>query len=289
MRSVENLQTYYAIIESRKAEVGRLVTNNFLFPQAIERYIRLKRLYYEEIETGVLFYIDEDTYYHAYYYIAMTGSLAFAICPKEKPILIQHIYKEETDYKKDDFIKAAEKSLINSGFEKKDTQRHAVLQQPEKISKSVAQSITRIQKLFVKEGFTYQKVDEHLLSDVLEFRGSIKEIPYYQFPYFTNEELLAEAEEGRLCCITDRAGKILAARHLIVEGQKAYGWIGVRQEYKKLYGMAVMFLHHALEYIKKNDIKMCSWVDRNNTDSIQYHERIGSVWTGHLMDEWILQ
>jgi len=35
-------------------------------------------------------------------------------------------------------------------------------------------------------------------------------------------------------------------------------------------------------------VKMCAWVKSRNTPSIQYHERLGMEWTGHMEDEWLL-
>lgn len=287
MRAVERLEDYYGIINSRKAELGRLGTNNYMFPRATERYIRLRRMYYDEIEQGLVFYLDEEQYYQAYYYVAENaGASDFYIGQKDKPVLLQHIYKEDA---KSRLFREAEQSLQKSGFERKSTSRHAVLEQPEKIFKAVQRSMRGFQKLFDREGLVYQCVSERQLDDVMEFCAQIKEIPYYQIPYFTRDELMEEACAGRLCCITDSAGQIAAARHLIVDGQKAYGWVGVQEMYKKRYGMAAVFLYHALQYTQQNNIRMCSWVARENTDSIQYHEHIGSVWTGHLKDEWILE
>lgn len=286
MQTVESMEDYYSVINRCKATLGRLGTNNYLFPKALERYVRLKRMYYEEIRQGLLFYLDEERYYQAYYYLAEHADVSdLEIGKKDKPILLQHIYKENA---KNRLFREVEQSLRKSGFERKSVSRHAVLEQPEKIYRTVERSMRGIQKLFDSAGFVYQCVSGQQLSDVLAFRAQIREIPYYQIPYFTRDELLEEACAGRLCCITDSAGHIAAARHLIVDGQKAYGWVGVQEAYKKRYGMAAVFLYHALQYVQENNIRMCSWVERENTDSIQYHERIGSVWTGHLKDEWIL-
>lgn len=286
MRVVESPDDYYGIINRCKSKLGRLATNNYMFPKATGRYIRLGRLYCEEMEKGLVFYLDEERCYHAYYYIAESADAAdFDIGCKDKPVLVQHIYSENA---KSGLYQRAEQSLQRSGFERKAVSRHAVLQQPDRILGVVERSVKGIQRLFDQNGFVYQNVGEEQLEDVLAFSTQIREIPYYQIPYFTADELMEESRAGRFCCVTDSLGRIAAARHLIVDGKKAYGWVGVREEYKKRYGMAVMFLYHALQYIQRHDIRMCSWVVRENTDSIQYHERIGSEWTGHLKDEWVL-
>ena len=98
-----------------------------------------------------------------------------------------------------------------------------------------------------------------------------------------------EAEAERLCCIMDPEGKIIGARHLIVSGKKAYGWVGIEEQYQVRYGAALIFLGHALEYIVKNDVQMCSWVMTTNVPSIEYHERLNTKWTGYYCDEWVLE
>ena len=151
MQIVESLDDYYSIIKRRKAELGRLGTNNYMFPRAIGRYIYLKRLYYETIESGIVFYPDEERYYQAYYYIAEDEDVPdLTIENKDKPVLVQHIYRENA---KGRLMQRVERSLQKSGFEQKGVSRHAVLQQAEKIYKTVERSMQRIQKLLDQEGF----------------------------------------------------------------------------------------------------------------------------------------
>ena len=59
MQTVESMEDYYGVINRCKAGLGRLGTNNYMFPKALERYVRLKRMYYEEIGQGLIFYLDE--------------------------------------------------------------------------------------------------------------------------------------------------------------------------------------------------------------------------------------
>lgn len=284
MRTVDSLERYYEIINSAKKRLGRLVTNNCLFPEAIERYIELGRFFYEEMDAGLILYSDEENFYQAYYYLKPDMEVSFE--KKDKQILLQHIYIEGR--KKED-VERIEAQMIASGFQKVDTLRHAVLEDAGLLLHKIENTIPRIKRVFRKAGLTYSEVKKEQLERVAAFQKTIQEIPDYQMPYFTEEEYLQEAKEGKFCCITDESGNIIAARHLIVNGKKTYGWVGVQEQYKNLYGIAIFFLFHALQYIYKNDLKMCSWVDVQNIPSIQYHEHIGSKWTGHIEDEWILK
>ncbi len=283
MDRVANLEHYYALINEAKSEYGRLSTNNLLFPDAIERYLDLGRFYYEKVTGGVIFFSDEEDFYEALYHISAKEECRFS--KKEKPVLIQCMY---TNGKKRPDMQAIGRMLESSGFVLAQTLRQGVFEETERIAK-VRRSLRGVMKVFDREGFRMMPVSAGQLSEMKAFRKTIKEIPFYQFPYFTDEELVCEADAGRLLCITDKNGRMIAARHLIVNGKKAYGWVGVEEQYKGTYGLALVFLNHALDYVEREGIKMCSWVDDVNIPSLQYHEHIGTVWTGQAAEEWVLE
>lgn len=284
MELVCNIKQYYNLIAERKAELGRIKTNCVLSSEAIERYISLNRFLYEKGESGIFFFSDEENYYQLYYYLQEGRTFSFE--KKNKPVLVQNIFREG---KEDKFLSFLNVQLKNNGFEYKDTLSHAVLRETNILFETLEKSVKRIERIFLKEGFVFKNVAIEQLSELKEFMLHIEEIPFYQYPYYTDEEYIEEANEGRLSCIVDKEGKIIAARHLIVAGKKAYGWVGIKKEYKALYGFAPYILYQQLIYLRKNNIVMCSWVKTTNTPSIQYHNRIGSAWSGQLEDEWLLE
>lgn len=281
MRKVGSLQEYYALVNGAKSRHGSLKTNCILFPDALDRYIQLGRLLWEELDAGMMFYSDEETFYQAYFYI--NPSLPFSVSRKDKPVLLQNVYKGE----KKPWVLSMEKALQNSGFVLQDPLMHGVVPDDSHVQQ-IRKTARLIERIFQKEGLTYAKLRRDQIPEMLAFRKTIDEIPFYAFPYFTDDELMEEAEAERLCCIMDRDGRIIGARHLIVNGKKAYGWVGVEEKYKTMYGVATMFLLHAFDYFYANGVKMCAWVKSRNTPSIQYHERLGMEWTGHMEDEWLL-
>lgn len=284
MEFVYSVEQYYELIEVRKKELGRLKTNCTLNGEMINRYISMKRFFYEECESGLFFFSDEENYFQLYYYLQ--DGILFDIKRKNKPILIQNIYQEGKENK---FLSFLNIQLQKNGFELKDTLRHAVLRETDKLFEKIEKSVNKIACIQKKEKLEFKDVGEEQLEELKIFMNGIEEIPFYQYPYFTDEEYLEEAKEGKLSCIVNENGKMIAARHLIVSGKKAYGWVGIDNKYKGLYGLAPLILHHQLIYLRKNNIAMCSWVKTTNVPSIQYHNRIGSVWTGQLEDEWLLE
>lgn len=282
MQPVANTEQYYALLRNAKAR-GACHHNQYLFPQALEHDVETGRLYVEETEDGVFFFADEETFYQCTYYLKpeaerMTGK-------KEKPVLIEHIYR---DGKKKKELDGIEQLLQKTGFAKVQTVLHAVLEHPEALYEKTKKTAERVRKLLTTLGMCYAPVDRELLEKTAAFRKTIAEIPYYQIPYFTEEAYLQEGKAGRYCCVSDSSGTVIAARHLILSGKKAYGWVGVAEPYQERYGIAVLFLHDALRLILEQQLKMCSWVDETNLPSIRYHEHIGSRWTGHRKENWLL-
>lgn len=283
MEFVHSVEQYYDLIAARKKILGRLKTNCTLSYEMIERYISMKRFMYEECESGILFFSDEESYLQLYYYLQ--DGMAFDIKRKSKPILVQNIYMEGKENK---FLSFLNMQLQENGFELKDTLRHAVLKDTDTLFRKLEKSANKIKCILENEKFEFKAVEINQLEELKMFMDEIEELPFYQYPYFTDEEYIEEANEGKLSCIVNKDGKIIAARHLIVSGKKAYGWVGIKNEYKGLYGLAPLILYHQLLYLRENNIAMCSWVKTTNTPSIQYHNRIGSVWTGQVEDEWLL-
>ena len=281
MERITSLDEYYAIVKAAKGDGGALKTNCMLFPDALQRYIRLGRLGYEVIDAGVAVLADEENFYQVFAHVH--PDVPFRIERKEKPLLFQNMYKGE----KKPWMLQVEESLSGSGFALADTLKQGIFTGYDSIPR-IRRSATGAERIFRREGFTLAPLRKDQIPEMLAFEKTIDEISFYQFPYYTDEEYMEEAQAGRLCCVTDAEGRIIGARHLIVNGKKAYGWVGVEEQYKTRYGVALMFLVHALDYIEKYDIKMCSWVKTTNVPSLQYHERLGTDWTGHLEDEWLL-
>lgn len=282
MQKVTSLDEYYALVKAARERSGSLKTNCMLFPDKLHRYIKLGRMSYEEKTAGIVFYLDEENYYLVFFHV--NPDISMELAREDKPLLLQNVYKGG----KKAWVLKVELSLKHSGFVLVDTMKHGVFIGYDKIPQ-IQRSLTGVKRIFQKEGFSLLPLRRDQIPEMLAFQKTINEISYFQFPYYTDDEYMEEAKAERLLCVMDSMGRIIAARHLIVDGKKTYGWVGVEEAYKVQYGIALMFLCHALEYIQKHDLKMCSWVKTTNIPSLQYHERLGTEWTGHLEDEWLLE
>lgn len=284
MERVQSVEHYYALIAENKKKLGMLKTNCTLTRTAMQRLLSMERFFYREVETGIFFFSDEETYYQAYYYLQ--DGVPFSFVKEKKPVLLQDIHREDSN---SPFLAFLNRELVKNGFVLQDTLKHGVLEETDALMNSLEKSVRGVERIFKKKGFVYQKVERQQLEELKAFMQHIDQIPYYQYPYYTDQEYMEEAEAGRLSCIVDAEGRMLAARHLITAGRKVYGWVGIAEEYKTLYGFTPLFLYTQMLYLRENHMLMCSWVKTTNQPSIQYHNRIGVVWTGQVEDEWLLE
>lgn len=284
MERVQSVEHYFALITENKKRLGMLKTNCTLTRQAIQRLLSLGRFFFREVETGIFFFSDEEAYYQAYYYLQ--DGVPFVFVRENKPVLLQDIHREELS---SSFLVFLRQELVKNGFVLQDTLRHASLEETDELMNRLEKSVKSVKRIFEKKGFVYQKVERKQLEELKTFMLHIDQISYYQYPYYTDEEYIEEAEAGRLSCIVDAEGRMLAARHLITVGRSVYGWVGIDDEYKALYGFTPLLLYTEMLYLHENNLRMCSWVKTTNQPSIQYHNRIGAVWTGQVEDEWLLE
>ena len=282
MRRVTSLDEYYALVKAANENIHATKTNDMLSVETLQRYVSLGRLLYELVDAGHFLFTDEGNYYQGFFHV--DPKQKFAVSRKDKPVLIQNVYKGE----KKPWVMSVEENLRDSGFVLADTLKHGVFIGYDGIPK-ILRSLRGVKRIFEKEGLVFAPLRRDQIPEMLAFQKTIDEVPFYQFPYYTDDEYMEEAEAERLCCVMNAEGRIIAARHLIVNGKKTYGWVGIEDRYKIQYGIALVFLGHALDYIEKHDLKMCSWVKTTNIPSLQYHERLGTEWTGHMEDEWLME
>lgn len=283
MKSVASINEYLNILKDVKNKYSPIYTNCYMFKPEIERLIHQGRLSYEETEGGVVFYSDESTHYQAYYHVNI--SRKFEISKKEKDVLIRNIY---VDGRKNGKLEEMEARISETGFVLEDRMGQ-IEGKPETILENIKRPYRISNRFLTAEGFQLTTASKDMLDEIRKMQLEIEEIPYYQFSYYSDEELMEEIAQGHLMCILSPEQEICAVRHFFIEGTGIYGWVAVKEAYKKKYGMAVVFSEYMLNYAVEHGLKPMGWITDTNSASIQYHTKIGYHWTGRYMDEWLLK
>ncbi len=279
MDQINDYQQYNMLVKEIKKSCPQIFTNCYLFKNAIERIIEQGRFYYERVNGGIVFLSDEQLYYQTYYYLTPGNDLRLA--PKTKPVLVQNTYTNKSEA-----LMNFELSLRASGFRLADTLDHYKADPETSLEK--LQAVTRYVKKNLKDaGFRIVPLTPELLPSVKAMQLEIPEIPYYQIVYLTDEEVLERAEDGGFPCIVDKNGDLCAA--FCLRGNKGFGWLAVKNEYKAKYGMAPVLTEVSMEHAITHHYQPVAWIVSTNTRSKQYHHRVGFEKTGRSMDEWLLE
>lgn len=282
MKKFTNFEEYkkiYNDINSNK----RVLSNGIVSSERFEKLLNENRIFYELVNNGVLIYIDNEDYYFTLYCISEDGNIN--IKKKDKPVVIKSMYHVNKKEKQG----RANSILEKAGFVLKDTMEQ-IVGDPDKILKKINKPYELSLRIMNNEGLVLEKFPIARLNELKEMQKNIAQIPYYQFDYFTDEELKKEILEGRIICVRNKKNdEICGIRHFFLEKNNMYGWVVIKDEYKKRYGMALIFTKYSLEYALNNGNLVTGWITNTNFESINYHTKLGYTWSGRCMDDWILE
>jgi len=282
MQKVMSLDEYYVLVKAAKKENSAKASNCFLFPNAIKRFIDLGRFYYEKQDGGILFYSDEEVYYEAYYY--HNPEVAVRIEKKDKPVVISNIH---TGAPLNDRLRSMEQRLKEAGFLLADTMRQTQGDAQKNLSK-IERLCKYARRELERDGFTLSPLSEKWFPAVRALLDNTPELPFYLSPYYTTEELKQLCEDGFIVGIISADGELCAAQHFFLEGKTLFGWEAVKENYKNLYGMALVMSEHILGIAVERGYNVSGWIDLANEPSIQYHLKKGNIFTDRYMDHWVL-
>ncbi len=279
---ISDMDLYFGLVNHANKKNAKAYTNCYLFKDKIDDYMQHGRLFYEEADGGLILYVDEMEYYQAYLYMDLAAD--WLILPKDKDVVIKLLYQGEQKPSK---LLEAEQKLEKSGFVYLDTLRQ-VTGDKEKIRHTVEKLYDGVVSRLHERGFRITVPDKDLIPQIREINRNTGEVPFWQIPYFTDEELIAMGKEGRAMCIVDDKHELCAIRFLI-EKNTSYGYMVIKEAYRKKYGMAVIGSYYALQYMEKMNLNLLGWIVVNNEESVKYNMRLGYQWGNRYTDEWMLR
>lgn len=279
-RKVESIEEYKKIVKEYRQYCRRPYFNNYFMPDDILRYIELGKIFYTMDENALIFYIDEGAYWRVCFYSDPEKS--FVINPRDKKTVVRNVYKSE----REDALVSAGKSLENSGFVLAGTTVQ-VLGDVEVMLNGLSR-MDMYAKRWEKKGFTYKVLDASMYDAAEKILLNSNIIHDYQIDYKTDEEK-AELPLGTCLGIINSEGELCGVSMCDIKNGCAKGiGIAIEEQYK-MNGFAPILTFHRLSWLKENDISLLEgWILINNTDSINYHRRLGYRFTEKYADEWVL-
>lgn len=281
MQKVQTLEQYQSLVKSAKSKKKAMITNCFLFPSAVQHYIKQNRFYYDELASGMMFYYDSEAYFLGYYFL--NPELPVKIAAQAKPIVLQNLYNSSSKREN----RQLDQRLQEAGFVLSDSMRQ-IKAEPATVLEKIAPICKRAQEKLEEEGFRFCILSREYLPQMWELLKETPEIPFYQIPYFSDEDLQQQIDSELIVGIVDQDGNLCTAHQSFLEGKTLYGWLAVRPEFKNYFGMGLMCTAYEMNYAIKNGYKVSGWIATNNKGSIRYHNRIGFENLDRYMDNWIL-
>lgn len=283
MKKVDSLSQYKRLLSEVRQKNGKyLVSNSYMFIDGVQRYIDMGRFYYEQLAGGVVFYSDEETHYRCYFHLSPAGTVKLE--RKDKLLLAQLIYKKS---------KRAKEQILTEKIEEAGFRLQDQMDYIEREHSINGQKLKRLaeysRKLLTEAHLVIRPPFPNEIGKLIEYTKHIEQIPYYQLPYCSPEEYELAAKENRLVCVVDQNGNLCAACFSEITNGSSHGWIAISPEYQKAYGIIALLNSPGREHTKKNGVsKTHGWIERNNTESIKYHKKLGFVWRDRVMEEWLL-
>ena len=111
MKKVEVLSDYKELLAKNKASHLHIDTNCFLMSNAMNEHIEADKLFVEEYKDGLMFFIDEGSFFNLYYFWE-TGK-PFPNLKQEKPVLIEELNNKGS---RDAYLSQIEPVFLQAGF-----------------------------------------------------------------------------------------------------------------------------------------------------------------------------
>ena len=281
MEKLTSLEQYYNYIKDSKKRCRISFSNMYCLPDEIERYIALGRMYVEELDGGLAFFLDEETYYKLC--LSIDANASIQIPKVDRKVLCRYIYRENG---LSELMNGINTQLIKNGFARVGKAIQIQGNPEDLLSKK--KSIERGISILNRNGFYICRAGENMIDEIEKLIESTKHIQDFHSDYRTLEEKRENAVSGGYLCVVDKEEKLCAATVTWVKGSNANGdAIVVKDEYKRL-GLAPVLCYERMKYLQEYGVKkFTGWVQTDNELSLRYHKSMEFQLGDRYADEWL--
>ena len=271
MNRIDSFETFNSLIKSFKE--NRDTFEHFPFNKNIfEKYISDQRLYYEENEHGLSFFVDEDLYYDLFYIIEK--SFPLSVKRKNKALLINEnqLLKENITFNN---------LYLNSGFEI-GAVNHQLAINIESEKDPILRKHAETQDFLIEHDYTVSENLHEYDEEVKKlWTENLKktDVPYDHY------------REGNILLLLDENKNLLAAAWYQSNNGRDSEWrhIVVDEPYRGK-GLSNVLACHWLHQCLESQIKRgLTWVEENNLVSMKAHEKIGFTENKRLSIQYIME
>lgn len=273
MEKVESYQEFRDKVKAFKKK-SKVQSNCYFLPDEVRKMTEKGRLYLEESEDSLLFFVRETNCYRLYYYLREGGTPELE--KKDLPVFLDFVYRRETEEE--------EKALIQL-WEEQGFQAYKYYRRMECVKEKfvVPPNQVEMQKKYPLQSLKPENYEAciALWTSCLDEYSTI--LP-------DKEAFTCACEKGQIMGVFLPDGRVGGVIMGIFKGRTAFmqhlslnsGFRGIGMG-RTLWGasLTVMFMDYGAE-------KVNFWVDEKNTHAIEIYERTGFYYDGMVSQQLML-
>lgn len=275
MEIVKDLTQLKQLIKDNKARFDSVAKNNMLMLSGLDSRIRNHEVSFDWSDSGLLIFLDEQTYFNMYYYISDGSNLPEVYC--DKPVLI-----EEPELNLSEKTGEKEKLLSKTGFHLYRRNIHVVkdLKNVEQISYSENhESTDEIQ--FIELSYNDPEMPGYLekSSDLWRLYLGKTDLP---------KEHFSVSPDDHLICAINGNGELAGTHWWKNHGRLSEGrhTVTAPEYYRRGIARELIRRWCVLASNAKAD-RAATWISDKNTKSLNLYSKMGFVKSGKVIRQYI--
>lgn len=279
MKKISTYDEYTQILADFKAGKARCSTNKMYTRSELETLIAAGKLYHDEIEDVLWFFVNEGYFYTAGFYVP--ADMPIRMRRQDMDVLV------ELTGNPDRYNQKWEDELIAAGYEKRDKYLEYASQMSDIID-DVKKQNQVMHAFWEKRGFHYRTATKEDYPEMMKLWEEKLGKHRYTLNSMTEAELDEMEKYGRCVVICDKEGKICATNMYIRRGTTAYGLHGAT--YYQGSGLGGVVLYDQIVHMVQEGIqKHIGWVREDNIESISLQTRLGQRRTGKFYIQFVYE
>lgn len=277
VNKIETFEQYRTMTKEFRRAAEKVTGNCYFMPAEVKKYTEEGKLFYERQEGMLLFYVDEETYFHVYYYLDEKACPRF--CRQDKTAILDFVCRKD----KLEEIRKEEEKWRRAGFSLyKEYVR--MCYKPEEGKRSLPDADCVKAEPFAR--YRFEKGNASYHEQILRLWE--KNLDLLSTPLPKSGALCEMLEEGHVYYILD-GEKVVGALYLDVTGKACLlQHIVIDPAYRKQ-GLGVCLLNYAFSCVK-GEVAVCNlWVDVENLPAYNMYRKYGFVEEGLLSKQYLYE
>lgn len=265
MEKVVDLKQFSALVSTVKRTGRKVITNCYLLPNEINKYIQQEHIYWDNLSSGIFFLCEEVDFYYLYFYFSEPPSRKTPILKlkTKKPIVVDLVYLES---RKDEALSQIEEYFIAHKFRRYKLYKRYLLELP------TGERDSTYQYKIDNKSFTFGYPKPSHFNEIQSLWRRMLDV--YSIALPDEDEMMALVDKERLLCIFDGNGKLVGVIKQLIDGNAGSLWhLAVYEEYRHQGLARALMLYSIFEH--KNVNRFLTWVEESNTPAIKLVYSIG--------------